>query len=62
MKLRQFWKVMMWWSKEVRHHPLYKKIRLDDISKVEYMQHQKHERNERTRTRPVGEGLPTKRD
>jgi hypothetical protein len=44
MKLRQFWKVMMWWSKEVRHHPLYKKIRLDDISKVEYMAKQKHER------------------
>ena len=36
---------MMWWSKEVRHHPLYKKIHLDDISKVEYMAKQKHERN-----------------
>ena len=46
MKLRQFWKVMMWWSKGVMHHPLYKKIRLDDISKVEYMAKQKHERNE----------------
>ena len=44
MKLRQFWKAMMWWSKGVMHHPLYKKIRLDDISKVEYMAKQKHER------------------
>ena len=51
MKLRQFWKVMMWWSKGKRHHPLYKKIRLDDISKVEYMAKQKHERNETNKGR-----------
>lgn len=44
MKLRQFWKAMMWWSKEKRHHPYYKRITLDDISRVEYMQKQKHER------------------
>lgn len=49
MKLRQFWKVMMWWSKCVRHHPLYKKITLDDISKVQNLAKQKHERNEQGR-------------
>ena len=47
MKLRQFWKVMMWWSKERSRHPLYKKIRLDDISKVESMAIQKHERRKK---------------
>lgn len=44
MKLRQFWKVMMWWSKEKRHNPLYRMIRLDDITRVQYMAKQKHER------------------
>lgn len=44
MKLRQFWKAMMWCSKGVAHHPFYKKIRLDDICRVQYMAEQKHER------------------
>ena len=44
MKLRQFWKVMMWWSKERRRHPMYRKIHLDDISRVEHMMKEKHER------------------
>lgn len=44
MKLRQFWKAMMWWSKEKRYNPLYRMIRLDDISKVEYLAKQKHEK------------------
>ena len=47
MKLRQFWKVMMWWSKEKRRHPLYKKIHLDDISKVENIAIKKHERRKK---------------
>lgn len=44
MKLRQFWKVMMWLKKCKGHHPLYKKISLDDITRVQYMAKQKHER------------------
>jgi len=44
MKLRQFWKVMRWWSKEKRHHPWYKKITLDDISRVGHLAKEKHER------------------
>lgn len=44
MTLRKFWKAMMWWSKGVRHHPFYKKISLDDISKVEYLANKKHEK------------------
>lgn len=44
MKLRQFWKAMMWLKKCVPHNPLFKKVTLDDISKVEYMAKQKHER------------------
>lgn len=44
MKLRQFWKAMMWWSRGRTRHPFYKKISLDDISKVEYMAKQKHEK------------------
>ena len=45
MTLRKFYKAVMWMSKGKRHHPFYKRIRLDDISKVEYMAKQKHERN-----------------
>ena len=44
MKLRQFWKAMMWWGRGRRHHPLYKRITLDDISKVQYLSSKKHER------------------
>jgi len=44
MKLRQFWKAMMWYSKGERHNPLYKKLRLDDIGKVAHLAKQKHER------------------
>lgn len=45
MKLRQFWKVMMWWSRGRYRHPLYRKVRLDDIARVETMAKQKHDRH-----------------
>ena len=44
MTLRKFWKAMMWWSKGRRHHPLFKKITLDDISRVQYLANKKHEK------------------
>lgn len=44
MNLRKFWKAMRWWSKGRRKHPFYKHISLNNISEVEYILKQKHER------------------
>ena len=44
MKLRQFWKAIMWWNKGRAHHPYFRKITLDSISDVEIIRGMKHER------------------
>lgn len=45
MTLRKFWKVMKWWSQGRTRHPLYRKVSLDDIARVETMAKQKHDRH-----------------
>jgi hypothetical protein len=49
MKLRQFWKAIMWWNKGRAHHPYFRKITLDTISDVEIIRGMKHERTMKRR-------------
>lgn len=44
MTLRKFWKAVMWLRKGRRKHPYYRHISLDNISEVEIMAMEKHER------------------
>lgn len=44
MTLRKFWKAMKWWSRGCDRSPLYRKIGLGDVARVEALAMEKHER------------------